>query len=182
MARRPFRRNSLRRGGRPLARKQLVWGNFCTLVTNQPSGTDTANILADFSTWNNSFVGNANDNATLLRIRGAIAINNRSTAITSTLAFFLAISIFDAGETVVPPNNVALYNDEDVLFRDVVILNPAAAATVPGDSTYHLDVDVKAKRKLKTDDLVLVQLSPNITNAAGTYDIAFNLGALIAIG
>jgi len=134
--------------------KDYVWSAVLTNNDDVAPGTETLNIL-EAADW---VAAAGSDRGTLLRIRGSIAFYQTTTAALAT-TFRWGIFKLNVGETVPDLNAVTSYIDEDILAYGV---HQGIHLSTAGDDVIQpvISVDVKAKRKIDTNSVILLAIRP----------------------
>lgn len=119
------------------------------------------------------------NDATFIRLRGSLQITNTSTTLASTVV--LAVVKMASNASVVDPASQANLQNGEVLWSNILQLQPQAAAS--SESTFHFEnLDIKAKRKLSAgpDGERITLVCSNVVGG-GTIGVAFLARALILL-
>lgn len=142
MARR-FRVGGRFRGGRG-SRNRPRWTALLDTYTLS-AGTEDESIIvapADYRT-----ATSLENEATFLRLRASLQLANLSTTLYSTICCAVVKYSENVGPATVTPANQANLQNGDVLWSEIVGLEPLAAAS--SMSNIHIGgIDIKSKRKL----------------------------------
>jgi len=154
-----FRRRAPVGGGR--ARRNLVWTVqlFADAVATPGAGAIHLN-LADNTMWSLSSL--SVQKATVVRIRGTLAIRRSSAFVGS---WFANIRVVRSGEGLFDPGVIAAYQNEPVMWTAAGIFGSTDLAQPP------LDIDVKAKRKINDDEIVVLGVGVVGASAEVTFTV-----------
>ena len=103
--------------------------------------------------------------ATLLRIRGWISIA-KVQAVDTAQGIFLAIYVDDQTSGSASPGVAATYNTEDILWSGGVSFAGSDAASLESLTSFNLDVDVKAMRRIDSGESVRFVFTSTVNSAA----------------
>jgi len=137
--------------------KNQVWTNVVFEDTTVGT-TVVQEVITEPADW--APVANVSERATLLRIRGWIAVSKLATGITGG-QLFLAIYVADEDDVARAPNDATLYSDEDVLWTHGVAFGRTDAE--PNMLGITVPVDVKAMRKMTFGRTVRLVMISSIT-------------------
>lgn len=105
----------------------------------------------------------------LERVRGSISIMSTQTGSTARGVGWLAISIQNDDEVAIDPSNPTDFVENDVIWQRVVGWGTAFQSAT-GEARYFstdIDVDIKARRKLTTNSIVLFNFVASTAIAGG---------------
>jgi len=106
--------------------------------------------------------GAAQKEVTLLRIRGWIAVHLVEVTAGNRVLMGGA-TVHDIDDVAAPPDwrNVNVYTQEDILwtFGSAARVHSALTTEIEAKTTWHFDVDIRSKRKLKAGQIVLVSMT-----------------------
>jgi len=115
-------------------------------------------------------VGSSQAHATFVRLRGSFSWCPVDTAVVAPMSLLAYCGVFDDDEIPPDPNSISTYSDEDILWTyagQAVVNGGTAPATTSGKVLTmgsDVQVDIKAKRKLRTGQTLHIVMGP--TNAA----------------
>lgn len=160
----------MRRGMRRAARqkRETIWTALA--VDNQAILTAVAaGNIVESADWSN--VGGFAKGCTLKRIRGCYSIGwSHSASINSMVD--LAIFKLAVGETTPDPDDVATMVLEDVLWHRRLQISGAVLTSVGGAFDINMyDIDVKAQRKLTTNDRIAFAFQCSSTTGGPTLSM-----------
>jgi len=142
-ARRRFRGRS--RGGG--VRREKLWLTSLESETTVGAGSQVNFNLFSGSQWERQVT--AVERATLTAIRGSISIASDSAADGSV---FIAVHKVRTGETLQDVGLVGFWQTETVLWSRAIQFNAASV------QTRTIDLDIRAKRRLTDDDIVVCSI------------------------
>jgi len=106
--------------------------------------------------------GTGQKEVTLLRMRGWIAVHLIEVTAGNRILMGGA-SVHDTEDSTAPPDwrNVNNYTDEDILwtFGGAMRVHSALTTEIESKTTWHFPVDIRAKRKLKAGQIVLISMT-----------------------
>jgi len=144
-----FRSRTRRGGGARVARKRPIWVNVPgALSFTETAGTQAIMVPED---WEVAFSGNANEQAVLRTIQGNLSYSQATTA-TQGVQGFAGLYIADKNATVAPTFSTTGMDDVDWLH--VWNFAPQATVSSANNPMQKWDVDIRAKRRLKSRDTV----------------------------
>ena len=166
-------RNRTRRGSS--ARRNYVWTSVILESVTVTTGVPVKAVIVTPDEWQASTTGFKR--ATLVCIRGWLSVN----PLLSTTDFgvcFMAIVVQEEGASLVGPDNVLAYNEGNVLWTAGCAFGANGAALEQAQSVA-FDVDVKAKRRIDSGEVVQLVFVGSIANTA---QISGVLRGLVQLG
>lgn len=177
----------VRRHHRRNDRSGLLWTavqmDAAPAVQATPVIADCVHMAVDVN------LGTSQSHATLMRIRGSFGLTiayepyPSSTPFEFMIPWYAFIVARDDDDLAMLPGTLNDYVDEDILwtqqgvFSGVLAPLTGASAVSTTYNSQHIEVDVKAKRKLETGRSVTLFISMD-PNAQGINDSAFSLVAV----
>ena len=113
--------------------------------------------LMDGADWERS--SSTTERATVVRIRGNIAI----TQVVAASSYYVGIAVVDKDDSTFDPSSPAGAVD----FAPMWLYTWTSGAGV-SNSTWSIDVDIKAKRKMTNSDRIVVVETATVTNSFRT--------------
>jgi len=169
-------RSSRRGFRRPGLRKKALWVNIPFTMTIAEASSFQVLVLPEY--WEAQFSGENNETAVLRAVRGQI-MYQQTAAGTLGRGFFWGLCIQDVNATVTPTFSISGMAEVDWLWTGMFAAQATPAGTVA--ALQHEYMDVKAKRRLKSRDaIVLVGQSEPDAAAAPVANINGILRFLIA--
>ncbi len=163
-----------RRTGR---RTDYQWGSMADVET----GLDLGNVSGRFATTT-LILGLA---STLMRIRGVIGATLDSAAVNESVLALFGIGLFNTDQVAAgsaPEINVAGNDEFNWMWTGALYLSSGMEAAIVTDQlSASLDIDTKAMRRGKADDVVaLVSHTPAsvVVDQTGTWDFTYYLHVL----
>jgi len=113
--------------------------------------------------------GSGQAECTLLRIRGWIDINLTQNDVAGIFLIMGGVTVHEVDNPIDPPDwrNVDTYTREDVLWTFGGSLRQQSIVPTDTIRGLHFDVDVKAKRKLKSGQIVHVSMTADTPTGEG---------------
>ncbi len=157
----------------PTIKRQVAW---VRTLFKGVSFDDDPVVETDLVAGVDWTIGSLNEKATLRRIRAKLGIRPPTVDFASVV--FMAIYRTDVDNIPVDPDLAAILA-EDLLFMESMVWPGAVATHVEAPAPQYFDVDVKAMRRIGTDEVIRMGI---ISSTAGTFSIDGYTSLLISRG
>jgi len=135
---------------------EYTWCNVVADGVTVPTATTTAADIVVGSDWDAASSVSFVKGGVLERIQGKLSLTQLAVASPTGGRIYMAVMLLNVAEALPNPASATVWNEEDVLWHDVVafnsIHNSAVAQNYPTPVQIHMDV--KAKRRLDTNKTV----------------------------
>lgn len=171
--RRRFRRSSRARSGR-----ETIWSGVQIAQDTVDSAAVSSLNIVDATDWATD--GGFQRGAVLERIRGTIS-GMYAPAATSTGSLWMGVSLIGDSEVAPDPSNPVDYVEEDWLWMHVVQRAQIALTSIGTFSPepFDIEVDIKSKRKLTKNSIVLFSWRASGTGADESFIMSAILRGLV---